>query len=998
MPANPPDVFDTAGIRARVIAGWAASPTRFREDANAEEDYALGGYRDRLIVELAQNAADAAARAGEPGVLRLSLVDGELRAANTGAPLDADGVRSLASLRASAKRGTGSVGRFGVGFAAVLSVTDAPAVLSANGGVRFSAADTARELAGIDALQVELRRRSGAAPVLRLPWPVAGLPPAGFSTEVRLPLRPGAAEAAEVALDEVDASILLALPGLERIEIGARVLRRSDDGPTVTLTDGDASSTWRIRRSGGTIPAALLADRPTEERDRDQWAITWAVPVDADGAPVPVAGPGVVHAPTPTAEPLSLPARLIATLPLEASRRRVEPGPLADHLIDRAGAEYAALLESLPGTPGILALVPRTSLAGGSVDAALVAAATAHLRDARLLPALDGRRITGSDATVLDLESDGLVGAVADAVDGLLGAPWSARPHAGPLGRLGVRRLATADAVDLLAALDRPAPWWQRLYAALADTPDAGELAGLPVPLVDGRTVTGPRGTLLPDADLPATTAILGLRIVDPAAAHPLLERLGALPATARTVLADDRVRAAVLGSYDAEDPEPIATAVLDLVRAAGIGAGEFPWLAELALPTADGDWRPAGELLLPGSALAAVMAADAPFATPSAQLVSDYAADVLEAVGVLSTFAVIEAEDVSLDPDDPGLEEIEVDGIESWVAWAVRQLPAGAVPPRVDRLAAVRDLELVAPDAWPAALELIGAGPLHRAVTEPARLRSDGGEASVASYTRWWLSTHPVLDGRRPDRSRLPEATELAGLYDVAASPWAALAGARTGLAEVLADLAGDPDGAADLLDLLGDADRRLDPVLASEIYARIATALGDRVGDVEPPGRVRTGPDRTAPAADAVVLDAPYALPLLGAVPIVAAGGAAEAVADLLDLPLASERIADARVSSTPVRTAEWATQPGVELAAARCHAQVPAGQLAWHDPLLVDGSPVSWWPAAGTDHVDVIVGPAALGRALAWRLEAWPRRAAATEALAADGQTTAAEDAAE
>ena len=40
----------------------------------------------------------------------------------------------------------------------------------------------------------------------------------------------------------------------------------------------------------------------------------------------------------------------------------------------------------------------------------------------------------------------------------------------------------------------------------------------------------------------------------------------------------------------------------------------------------------------------------------------------------------------------------------------------------------------------------------------------------------------------------------------------------------------------------------------------------------------------------------------------------------------------------------------------------------------------------------------GPAALGRALAWRLGAWPRRAAAAEALAADGQTTAAEDAAE
>src|SRR5215210_1139790 len=103
------DPFDTAAVRRRVLDAWAASPARFREDANAEEDLVRGGYRDRLLVELAQNAADAAARAGMPGWLRLELADdgagGEvLRAANTGAPLDTPGVQGLATLRASAKR------------------------------------------------------------------------------------------------------------------------------------------------------------------------------------------------------------------------------------------------------------------------------------------------------------------------------------------------------------------------------------------------------------------------------------------------------------------------------------------------------------------------------------------------------------------------------------------------------------------------------------------------------------------------------------------------------------------------------------------------------------------------------------------------------------------------------------------------------------------------------------------------------------------------------
>ena len=93
--------------------------------------------------------------------------------------------------------------------------------------------------------------------------------------------------------------------------------------------------------------------------------------------------------------------------------------------------------------------------------------------------------------------------------------------------------------------------------------------------------------------------------MVHPDAAHPLLERLGRAPATARGVLADERVRAAVEASYDEEDPEPVAEAVLALVAGARPAPGELPWLAELALPAADGDWYPAGELLVPGSPLA---------------------------------------------------------------------------------------------------------------------------------------------------------------------------------------------------------------------------------------------------------------------------------------------------------------------------------------------------------------------------------------------------------
>src|SRR5689334_9478655 len=180
------DPFGTARLRRGVLNAWGAGPARFREDANAEEDLVLGGYRDRLVVELAQNAADAAARARTTGRLRLTLhpatqdTPALLAAANTGAPLDAVGVESLSTLRASAKRADTevAVGRFGVGFAAVLAVSDEPAVVGRTGGVRWSLAE-ARELAA-DAARVspglgdELRRRDGHVPLLRLPLPAEG--------------------------------------------------------------------------------------------------------------------------------------------------------------------------------------------------------------------------------------------------------------------------------------------------------------------------------------------------------------------------------------------------------------------------------------------------------------------------------------------------------------------------------------------------------------------------------------------------------------------------------------------------------------------------------------------------------------------------------------------------------------------------------------------------------------------------------------------------------
>ncbi len=947
------DRFDTAGLRRRVLDAWAASPERFREDANAEEDLALGGYRDRLLIELAQNAADAAARAGEPGMLRLRLTDGELRAANTGAPLDAAGVRALSTLRASAKRDGNSVGRFGVGFAAVLAVTDAPEIRSRGGGIRFSAAETRQEVTGLPSLAAELARRGGAVPVLRLPRPLDGDPPDGFATEVRLPLRESAVAVVRKALDSLDASLLLALPALSTVDIDGRLITRTGDEPEVVISDNDVATKWHVVRAEGELPAELLLDRPIEERERPHWSVLWAIPDTG------LAGRQVVFAPTPSAEPLSLPARLIASFALGPDRQHVAGGKLTDWLVGRCADAYVDLVHTVGTGPDVLALVPSPGIAAGELDAALCTAVLSRLRGARWLPG----DVVPSAARVLALGLQDAVPLLLDVIPGLLPAEWSGRSAQRQLQALGVRRLPIAEVVEAVAGLARPPRWWRELYETLANSPDRDALAALPVPLIDGRLVSGPRGVLLPNPDLHGTDlAALDVRLVHPDAVHPLLERLGGQRASARSVLLDDRVRAQVEQAFDEEDPAPLAQAVLALVGAAGIRPGEISWLADLPLPAEGGESYPAGELLLPGSRVARVMVADAPFGIAAADLLARWGSDILAAVGVLTTFAVVRAAEVDLADHDLDQEQGYLDDV------------LGDEAELLAELVAVQDLELVDPVAWPAALALLAAEPLRTVVSTDAVLLPSGRR--VPSYTRWWLGRHPVLGGLRPRDLRLPGADDLAGLYDVAPSDdleWLRLLGCRSGLDDVL----GDEDGARSLLDRLGDSGRACPPATFRRAYRELAEVPGD----LEPPACVRVAPDLVVPREHAVVLDAPYALPLLGERAAVPGG---EAVADLLDLPLASELFGGS-MAGRDIRKLPWSEIPGAVLAAERLDAALGEAMVILHSDLAVSGVDVDWWPAHDGDHVAEAAGPPALGRALAWRLGRWHLRAAAIEALA-------------
>ncbi|MEU2268760.1 molecular chaperone Hsp90 [Streptomyces olindensis] len=1005
------DPFGTARLRRGVLDAWATSPARFREDANAEEDLVLGGYRDRLVVELAQNAADAAARAGVPGRLRLTLRDGVLVAANTGAPLDAAGVESLSTLRASAKRETHerAVGRFGVGFAAVLAVTDEPAVVGRHGGVRWSlaearehAAETARHSPG---LGDEIRRRDGHVPLLRLPFAAEGTAPDPYDTAVILPLRDAAAaDLAERLLHAVDDALLLTLPGLEELVVevngeSPRTLTRRTDGPFTVVDDsGNGVTHWRTAAAHGPLTPELLADRPVEERLRPHWSVTWAVPVDSDGSPARPRTSPVVHAPTPSDEPLGVPALLIASFPLDSTRRHAAPGPLTDFLVQRAADAYAELLADWrPVTAGIIDLVPGP-LGKGELDGALRQAILERLPRTSFLPPAapphDGDDLPESlrprDAELVEGAGADTVGVLAEVLPTLLPAGLERRAE---LRTLAVARVPLTDAIDRLAGLEKDPGWWRRLYDSLTGV-DPDRLSGLPVPLADGRTTIGPRQVLLPSAGAaridPEVLARLGLKVAHPDAAHPILEKLGALPATPRAVLTTPQVRAAVAASLDDEggvnweedalDADELADTVLALVRDAGLEPGDEPWLGALALPDEDGEPAPACELVFPGGPFAQVMR-EGELAAVDAELAAKWGEQPLAACGVLVNFAVVRATDVVLDPDelepregdfaepdDAGL----LDAVDVWCEDILDRFPDSPVPPVATEIVAVRDLDLVDEDKWPQALALLSRPPLRDAIVQPVRiLLHDGTHEVVRPYTAWWLRGNPVLDGRRPAGLRAAGGDPLLrGLYDEADATGfedeqvLRALGVRTSVAALL----DEPGGAAELLDRLADPEREVTGAQLHALYGALAELDPEQVTLPDELRAVVDGRVEVVDAADAVVCDSPDLLPFTGGVPLlpVRPSRAAE-LAELFQVRRLSESV-------TGQVTSEGTEHEVPEPVRVLLGRLTPASYVE-HEELVVDGVEIDWrLTDDGVLHAATLEGVAA---GLAWAAGQWPRR---------------------
>ena len=906
------DPFGTERLRAATLSAWVSSPTRLREDAATESDLVRGGYRDRLLTELAQNAADAALRLGNgPGHLRVWVSGRQLHVANTGAPLDIGGVHALTALRVSDK--TAGVGRFGVGFTAVRAVADEIEFRSTAGGVKFSAEATRRAVvdAGLDVPADEV-------PVLRLAWPVEELPADGFGSEIVLTLRDDDGASLTNGMRAEAVELLLELLSLESIDIaGTRVERRVVDlGDGLESVTVDHREWWQSR-----LPAAR-----------------WLVPV-VEGSPTP-SGPDVLRAPTRSDEELSLPALIVANVPMQPDRRRVLPGtdvaPLADG--------YGEFLAMLPTASRAL-FVPVPGFARSEVDDVLRRRIVREASATPWLPGASGEDLIPSRALLVPGSADELAVLLGDVFDNVVDASVSGPRYAAALAAVGVHRIGLAELADMLTGVDREPAWWGRLYDALAplvaDGNQTEELAALPVPLADGRMVTGPRTTVLGEGmDVLRSGVADGLRwarVVHPDAARPLLSRLGAADATPTDLLTDPALEA-LLDDLDWDDSDAVddlTDAVLALAadtRSLPSGLGSLPsWLGSLPLGDAEGELRAADELLLPDAPLARILTADSPFGTVAKSVVDRYGASALRAIGVGWGFGVV-TDDLPTGPDH------DLDDEEDW--WASRtDDPA--------ELLAVRDLDLVNDGAWPNAISELASDPATHAA-----IRSADG------YTAWWLRTHAVIDGEPLGSFRAPSDETFAGLLDAFDHPHA------DDVAPALAPASCDSAWFAQLvLDRLADPARTPTPAVVARAHRLLAEGVASGqfdVDDLDPPRRVRAIAGDVVDPEDAVVVDRPW---FAGVVPtetaVIASMAKASTLASILDVRTASESI-DSDVVGVG-RVSSWDREPGAVTAYAAMDAELPVGQVVVHRELVVrlrgaatGEREVSWWVTGdGTVH---------------------------------------------
>lgn len=283
----------------RCLKSYEANPALIEEHANIERSTTQGGYGHRQLFELIQNAADELQ--SEPGGgIQVVLTGEALYCANLGSPITPEGAETILASHLSRKRGT-EIGRFGLGFKSVLSVSDRPRFFSRTGSFGWDAAEARGLILG----RVP---GGGPTPVLRLahlldPFEERRLDPVldelmrWAVTVVKLPLNDGHADRLARDLEDFPARFLIFSGHVGELvlqdrrdpqAVMLREIRVRSAGNRRTLFTGEAGkseiSEWLVFETLHT-PTDAARREAGEYHNRERIPLAWAVPTTGQHGP-----------------------------------------------------------------------------------------------------------------------------------------------------------------------------------------------------------------------------------------------------------------------------------------------------------------------------------------------------------------------------------------------------------------------------------------------------------------------------------------------------------------------------------------------------------------------------------------------------------------------------------------------------------------------------------------------------------------------------------------
>lgn len=398
-------------------------------------------YEGREILELLQNASDAAQTVNELGRIHIELSSDGLIIANTGASFTRGGIISLQTADLSPKRDRKRtlIGSKGLGFRSILNWSRQPIILSGSLqlGYSFSHAKMAiRDMAArtpqiSTAIDREVTTGNYPVPLLKFPMWLGDdnllrsldrrartilarcqiLQKNGYVTAIGMPFdREEAHKNALDQLNQLQPEFLLFSEAIREITVsfdqqGVTKWLREEEGPECVLLDVESGNIrtqtrWKLFKRNGVIPADLLRD----ESDPNAFNIVVALPEDG------LAKPANLYSFFPTSVQLPLPVLCHATLELEQNRKRFQQIESNEHVLRMVAEHILEIAEQISsdGTNlwrGIDILKPRKDF---PLDlSVLEGELTNGAREKKILPTLTGE-------VVRPVESHGLPGASVD--------------------------------------------------------------------------------------------------------------------------------------------------------------------------------------------------------------------------------------------------------------------------------------------------------------------------------------------------------------------------------------------------------------------------------------------------------------------------------------------------------------------------------------------------------------------------------------------------------